>query len=104
MKLLGVYVVKDAKTASDHRLGMIGWGFDLDLRVVSICFALYPLQGSAGLRMRGCRAHHRGCAPGAGVLCQPIFYYHSQPKAIHFRSVPSIRRSDQREEEARVAV
>ena len=58
--LLGIYAVEDAKNASDHRLGMVRWGFDLGWRVVSICFALDPLQGSRGLRLRVCRAHHRG--------------------------------------------
>jgi len=31
----------------------------------------------------------------ASYVSLAIFYYHSQPEAIHFRSVPSVRRSDQ---------
>jgi hypothetical protein len=36
VKLLGDDAVEDSKTASGRRLDMIGWCFDLDLRVVSI--------------------------------------------------------------------
>ena len=40
--LLGIYAVEDAKNASDHRLGMVGWGFDLGWRVVSILLRVGP--------------------------------------------------------------
>jgi hypothetical protein len=56
--LLGIYAVEDAKNASDHRLGMVGWGFDLGWRVVSILLRVGPF--SCGLRLRVCRAHHSG--------------------------------------------